>query len=144
MAGEFTLNGLPFLSDSNGVPYIAAKDNDGSYTQAASMWFKNGSNVWVPVSQTDPIPVKEFGTATLLAGTISLADSATPVAASTPCSTIFVQASPDNTVDLFVGNATAQPIQLGPGATISVPLTNTNLLYGKSASASVTLNWLAI
>jgi hypothetical protein len=38
------------------VPYIGSKDASNFITVAASQWFKNASNLWVPVSATNPLP----------------------------------------------------------------------------------------
>jgi len=54
----FELPTLPFPKDATGVPYIASPDENGKYTVASGQWFKNASNLWVPVSATDPLPIK--------------------------------------------------------------------------------------
>jgi len=54
----FELPTLPFPRDSYQTPYIASPDASGKYTVASGQWFKNASNLWVPVSATDPLPIK--------------------------------------------------------------------------------------
>ena len=73
----FELPTLPFPKDSTGTPYIASPDANGKYTVASGQWFKNASNLWVPVSATDPLPVKaqtELPAGTQIIGQVKLTD----------------------------------------------------------------------
>jgi hypothetical protein len=69
--------------------------------------------------------------------------SAAAIASTQACRELVVQADPDNTVDIFIGNATTQTIQLKPGVAISIPCSDVALVYAKSASSTGTVNWLA-
>ena len=66
------------------------------------------------------------------------------VLATLACKSVLLQADPDNTVDLFIGDATNQPIQLTPGMSLVLPVSNTNLIYHKSASATGVLNVISV
>ena len=56
---------------------------------------------------------------------------------------ITVQADPDNTVDLFVGDGTSQPIQLTAGQSVTVHgVTSLWQVYVKSASATAVANFI--
>jgi hypothetical protein len=80
--------------------------------------------------------------ASLVAGVATLSTSAAAIG-SQPCSEVLLQSDPDNAVNVFVGSASAQPIQLAPGDALVLAVTNINLVYAKSASGTPTLNWLA-
>lgn len=79
---------------------------------------------------------------TLYAGTLSTSTVAAALAASQKTREVLVQNDPDNTVDIFVGSSSAQPIQLKPGDSLVVPVSNLALLYAKSASGTPVLNYL--
>ena len=55
---------------------------------------------------------------------------------------VLLQADPDNTADIFIGNLSSQPIQLKPGNTIVVPADDVTDLYVRAGSTQV-LNWLS-
>lgn len=51
----------PWPTDVNGVPYITSPDTAGKHTVPASTWFKDeSSGLWVPVSASKPLPIKEI------------------------------------------------------------------------------------
>lgn len=58
------------------------------------------------------------------------------------CIAAVIQADPDNTADVFIGDSAAQDIQLIPGASISLDLRNLNEFYRKSASGTQAVNIL--
>lgn len=60
------------------------------------------------------------------------------------CKELFIQADPDNTADIFIGNASVQPIQLNPGQSISFEMNNPPIIYAKSASGAQLINYLAV
>lgn len=62
---------------------------------------------------------------------------------STPCTQVLVQNDPDSAVNLFVGNATLQPLKLLPGAWITLNVVNLARVYHKTASGSATVNYVA-
>lgn len=56
---------------------------------------------------------------------------------------VLLQSDPDNTDDILVGSASAQPIQLIPGQWLAADITNLNAFYLKRAvSGSPVLNYL--
>lgn len=57
---------------------------------------------------------------------------------------VLIQADPDNTDDIFLGNATSQSVQLQPGQSIAVQINNVNKLYAKSASGTQRANHWAL
>ena len=63
-------------------------------------------------------------------------------ATSIPCSYVLVQADPDNTIDILIGNATTQSIQLVPGQSVGIWIDDVNKVYRTAASAtSSRANW---
>ncbi len=82
----------------------------------------------------------------LLAGT----QSATTVAAAlnsgtaAGCRQVLVQADPDNTVSVFVGNATTQPLELVPGDAATIGISDVAKVFVKTASSTATVNWLGM
>lgn len=55
---SFELPTLPLPKDANNVPYVLSPDANGNRTVPASQWFKDASNLWLPVSAADPLPVR--------------------------------------------------------------------------------------
>ena len=51
---------------------------------------------------------------------------------------LVIQASPDNTVNIVLGDATSQGWVLEAGAEFNCPVKNPALIYGKSASSTAT------
>jgi hypothetical protein len=66
------------------------------------------------------------------------------LATSTPCTAVLVQNDPGSSNNLYVGNSTAQPINLKPGQAITIACSNLNLIYTKGNGGSATVNYLAI
>ena len=54
--------------------------------------------------------------------------------------TVFVQADDDNTVDIYVGNASAQGIRLTPGASVTLPV-SAAAIYAKTLSGTATYRY---
>lgn len=79
---------------------------------------------------------------TLYDGTKALTTVAAAIAASQAVREVLIQNDPDNTIDIFVGNATSQSIQLKPGQSIVIPVSNLATVFAKSASGTPTLNYL--
>jgi hypothetical protein len=89
------------------------------------------------------------GSSSLYAGTGSAPLSGANAAAITAqaCNAVVVQNDPNSTVDLMVGNSTTVvPLQLTPGQSVTIPVTNTNLVFLRSndAATAATYNWLAV
>lgn len=79
---------------------------------------------------------------TLYAGALATSTSAAALAASQAVHEVIVQNDPDNTVDILVGNASAQPIQLKPGWSVTIPVSNLATVFVKSVSGTPTANYL--
>ena len=61
------------------------------------------------------------------------------------CSEVIVQADPGNgTVDILVGDSGSQVFWLVPGADITLPVSNVNLVYVKTDTGTGTASWLAL
>lgn len=64
------------------------------------------------------------------------------VSSPTACFGVLVQNDPDNTVDILVGGAAAQPIQLSPGSAQWFGVNDAALVYTKSISGTANVNYL--
>lgn len=93
-------------------------------------------------AQTFPSVNARAATAVLTAGTNALSTTAEALRASLVAWECLVQNDPDNTVDILVGDATSQTIQLAPGQAITLPIQNAATIYLKSVSATPTANYL--
>ena len=80
----------------------------------------------------------------MTAGTISVTETAAVISTSVPCVGVILQADPDNGADIMIGDASSQPVQLQPGASISLPIRNLALIWADSASGTLALNYIAI
>jgi hypothetical protein len=70
-----------------------------------------------------------------VAGTATVTDTAAAISASTVAlSSILLQASKNNTADVTVGNATAQPIVLEPGDSIVLAVSRASSVYASTES----------
>lgn len=70
--------------------------------------------------------------------------TAAALAASEYCQSIGVQADPDNAVDVFIGDSVAQDIQLTAGSSISLDIRDPSLLFVKSASGTMIINYMLV
>lgn len=113
------------------------RDTGDVYVFDGTAWGKRSPTVDVA---TAVLPTG--GTLVALAA-VNVTTTATALSAQA-CKAVLLQADPDNTSDIFVGDATNQPIQLLPGQSVSLPVANTNQVYHKTASGTATLNVLAI
>src|SRR5438067_3476905 len=59
------------------------------------------------------------------------------------CSCVVLQNDPDNSVDLFVGDAASQPVQVKPGGSVALPVDDASKVFVKSASGTATVNWMS-
>lgn len=80
----------------------------------------------------------------LAAGTLSATTTAAQLSSNQACKEVLVQNDPDNTVDVLIGPSGSQPIQLVPGQAVALPVSNVNLVYGKTVSSTGTIAWAAI
>jgi hypothetical protein len=63
--------------------------------------------------------------------------------ASQVCNEVLVQNDPTSSNTLYVGNASSQPAALVPGASITIPVSNTNQVYIKTSTGTAAVNILA-
>jgi len=82
------------------------------------------------------------GSATIYDGTLAATTTAAALGASQAWREVLIQSDPDNTANVFVGNATSQSIKLLPGGSVTIPAANRNLVYAKAASGTQTVNYL--
>lgn len=80
---------------------------------------------------------------TIVDGTKSLTTTGASIGTQA-CKGVLLQADPDNTVDIFVGDASNQRFQLLPGQWMQIPISNVSGIYAKAATGTATLNWLAV
>lgn len=72
--------------------------------------------------------------------------SVTAAAISTTSANIreaLIQADPANTVNILIGNSTAQEVVLAPGQSLTIPVISLSLVYVKTSASTGTVNWLA-
>jgi len=79
----------------------------------------------------------------MVAATIVATDTAAALVAQA-CRSLLLQADPDNTVDAFIGDASTQPIQLAPGASVVLPVANANVVYVVTATDTARVNSIAL
>jgi hypothetical protein len=85
----------------------------------------------VPTTVLDGTKTTTNDTAVALAASVSAYDK------------ITVQADPDNTVNMLIGNGTSQSIKLGPGQSIDIAIDDPSKIYIKrTSSTNVTANWM--
>ena len=65
-------------------------------------------------------------------------------ATSTLVSYVAIQADPDNTGDVFVGDSAGQYVQLTPGQSIGLAVTNLDTIYVRGSANNQAVNYLAI
>ncbi len=75
-------------------------------------------------------------TVALVAGAAALPDQ--------DCESAILQSDPDNAEDIFVGDATAQNLQLIPGSSFSIEISNLSQIQARAETAAATLNILSL
>jgi hypothetical protein len=78
-----------------------------------------------------------------LAGQLSATTTAAYLGATTPCIAVLVQNDPGSSPNVAVGDSSNQYVVLQPGQCITIPCSNVNEVYVRSASGTATVNWLA-
>lgn len=96
----------------------------------------------VEAQQVYPIVRTTSASAVFTAGTNTLSTAPEALRASLVAWECLVQNDPDNTVDMLVGSAAAQPIQLSPGQSITLPIQDAASIWLVAASATPTANYL--
>lgn len=74
-------------------------------------------------------------------GTITATTTAATLGTVTPYRSLLVQADPDNTANVKVGNAGAQDFELRPGEALCLPVPQGGVIHAKSVSGSQVVNW---
>lgn len=93
--------------------------------------------------QVYPIVRTTSASAVLTASTNTLSTAAEAlVGSSLTAWECVVQNDPDNTVDMLVGSAAAQTIQLVPGQSITIPIQDANTIYVKAVTSTPVANYL--
>jgi len=110
--------------------------------------FDNGDGTFsiVPLDANNKVETATqlTGSNILYAGTkTDVGTTAAAIGGSQKCNEVLVQADPDNSVDVFIGNSTIQPLRLKPGVSATIPVNNVSLIYAKTTSGTATVNWLA-
>ncbi|MCG8401362.1 MAG: hypothetical protein MJA84_07165 [Firmicutes bacterium] len=108
----FELPVLPFPKiPGTTTPYIASPDASGKHTVPSSQYFKNASNLWVPVSAADPLPASDAGLQAKVENLESkldgILDGSTPANAQLTGSTV---AKTDGVASLGVGEAAVETV----------------------------------
>jgi len=79
----------------------------------------------------------------LLSAGSTIFSNAASMLGSMTCTEVIMQASPSNTESVLMGNAATQSMRLSAGATLTVPVSNLNQLWGRvSTNVSAVVNWL--
>lgn len=76
-------------------------------------------------------------------GTLAAAVGAAALSAGLACRWLIAQADPDNVADCFIGDSANQRFQLVPGQGVGLPVSNVGLVFGRMASGTGSINWVA-
>ena len=115
-------------------------DIDGVQRPKAVVLTDTSGNALNPTTTTS---LPTGGTPT--AGTTSLTTTASIQLAANACKEITIQNDPDNLLDVLVGDSGSQTFQLLPGQAITLPVSNSNLIYAKNASSTTQpINWITV
>lgn len=80
--------------------------------------------------------------------TFDLPEDPTPIEngiVSVPCWQVLVQADPDNTQNVLIGNEThGCHIVLRAGETITIPINDVIKIYARAAAGTQRINWIAM
>lgn len=90
----------------------------------------------------DGNPISVGASSTVTAGTKTATTTPAALAVSAEISEVVLQSDPDNTVDILVGDVSAQTFQLAPGDSITVAIDDPSKLYVVSVSSTAVVNYL--
>ena len=114
------------------------------YLVCAVLVVSAGALRLAPTVEAQPLVRNTSATSVLTSGTNTLSTVAEALVGSSLVAwECLVQNDPDNTVDILVGSAAVQAIQLAPGQSITIPVQDCNTIFLKSVSATPTANYLA-
>ncbi len=80
--------------------------------------------------------------AQLVAGTNTLSTVAETLRATLVVWECTIQNDPDNTIDIFIGDSSSQPIQVLPGESMTIPIQDAATIFVVAASGTPTINFL--
>lgn len=129
----FELPSVPFPRDPvKDAPYIASPDASGKHAVGSGQYFKNASNLWIPVSATDPLPTIE---AELRARIGEVQDAPT-------ANTLLARIkSLETKIDAIIAGTSPAAVQL-TGSSLSE--TQALPIYGKSIEEIILFNAVAV
>ena len=130
---------------ANGEPVGLAVDENGKLivTSAGGDGLTDAELRATPVPVSGTVTADSTPSSSIVAATVTA--TVTPAAlASQACRNLLLQADPDNAVDALIGDASSQPIQLAPGASVMLPVSNANLIYVATASSTADINSIAL
>ncbi len=140
-----------FVADARGFAKVRARVSDyvaGSVTVVARATQQSASDsLFVAGGEINivdqPINTQLTGSNVLYDGTKSIGSTAEELGSDQDVLELMIQADPDNTEDIFVGNATSQSVKLKPGQSYEMSMANLNLVYVKADSGTQTVNYHA-
>jgi hypothetical protein len=92
----------------------------------------NDNIVVTPVAGVDQLYTNSFTATT----------SVNPIG-SQSCLVVHLQADPDNTLPVLVGNSSTQVYKLYPGDPVTISVRDVGMIYARTASGTAKLNWIA-
>ncbi len=139
-----TVTGLTLLTLGNfSYATLVVTDSNGNMAAAQTPMYQTPSGILLPApadASGNPY-TKLAGSSALYAGTETLSTTAVQMPAQGGTE-ILIQSAPTNTVNISVGSATSQSIVLVPGQSLTLSLSNLNLLYAVAASGTPVLDWM--
>ncbi len=146
MASPQTITGLTLLKLGNlSYATLVVTDPNGNLAMGTTPMYQTPGGILVPgPADANGNPyTKLAGSSALYAGSETLSTTAAQMPAQTGTE-ILIQNAPSNTVNISIGSATSQSIVLVPGQSMTLSLSNLNLLYAVAASGTPALNWVVI
>lgn len=93
------------------------------------------------VSVTNAVHIRNVSDV-IVTGTQASTTTAAALTTTQASSEVLVQNDPDNTVDILIGDATSQVIQLAPGQSITIPINDPSEIQVKTVSGTATTNFI--
>lgn len=136
------------INPGAGGAVIATDDIGGVQHQRMKVGY-GADGSYTDVSATSPMPTTVAAFATMGTGRASVATAGTRVQlSSSACSSVTVKARATNVNTIYIGGSgvtAATGFELAPGETVSIDVTNTNMIYIDAATATdgVAYIWVA-
>lgn len=141
MSNLIVVQGKYASSDYRDIKALGIGGSGSDLALAMAQHIKDSdTGLWVPM-ETDHL-VGLTVPSTLNAGTAAAGTAAAAIGTAA-VSGVLVQADPGGTVDVYVGNASAQVVRLLPGMSVTIQISNVNAIYAKTLSGTCRVNWLA-